>query len=161
LDRLRADLIAGELDAWWQHYANGDWHQIPPAHWRGEGVLESGIKQGWIVGGGMWSMFAGLPGVPSSEEAHFCRIYAARPRPSKRAQPPKRRKRPVLDILEPVAKELWPPDGKPPDEISNDAALILFNEKLDRRFGRHFLRHDPNGVRDPTSLLRVMGRRPR
>jgi hypothetical protein len=60
--------------------------------------------------------------------------------------------RPVQDRYEPVAKNLWPPDGKPPRKlISNKAALKRLNEELDHLFGK--------ADRDPTSLLRVIGRR--
>jgi hypothetical protein len=65
----------------------------------------------------------------------------------------RRRSRPVLDVYVPVAKDLWPPHGTPSrEEISNSAALSLLNKEL-RRFGK------AKRERDPTSLLRAIGRR--
>jgi hypothetical protein len=72
----------------------------------------------------------------------------------------RKRRRPARDHVEAVCRELWPDDGKPPETISDKKALGVLNEELDRRFGKEFLRHDPDGDRDPTTLRRAMGRRP-
>ena len=77
LDRQRADLINGDLIAWWQHYATGEYHEIPRAYWRGERAVEfANGGWGWPLGGGLFS----------SEEHHRCAIYMARPGPSKGAK---------------------------------------------------------------------------
>ena len=51
LDRLKADLINGDLDAWWYDHDTGEYHQIPRAHWQREKVVERAIGWGWVIGG--------------------------------------------------------------------------------------------------------------
>jgi hypothetical protein len=76
------------------------------------------------------------------------------PSPRGRSSGKKQRSRPVQDVVEPVAKHLWPLHGRPSrKKISNKAALKLLNDELDRQFGK--------AKRDPTSLLRAIGRRER
>jgi hypothetical protein len=69
LDRLRADLINGDLDAWWQHYTTGDYRRIPRAHWQQKRAVEHALGWGWSIGGGLFS-----PDVPFRS----CAIHAAR-----------------------------------------------------------------------------------
>ena len=70
LDRQRADLINGDLGAWWQHYATGEYHEIPRAYWRGERAVEfANGGWGWLLLGGLFS----------SEGSHSCAIYMAPP----------------------------------------------------------------------------------
>ena len=120
LDRLRADLIDGDLDAWWQHYATGEWHQIPRAHWQREKTVEDAIGWGWPVGGGLFS-----------RDHHWCAIHAARPRPSAtptvtdshpgaalQPPPPGQRRTPPGWAQKPVIRKLrekYHPDGIPPE----------------------------------------------
>jgi hypothetical protein len=61
-----------------------------------------------------------------------------------------RRRRPVRDLVEAVAKELWPPHGHPPETMSNAKALRTLGDKLDSR----------NIKAEATTLLRAIGRRP-
>jgi hypothetical protein len=72
LDRLRADLINGELDAWWHDHTTGEWHQIERAHWQkkigGRCAVKHASGWGWLLGGG-----------PFSSGVRLCAIHAARP----------------------------------------------------------------------------------
>jgi hypothetical protein len=43
------------------------------------------------------------------------------------------RRRPVRDRIEAVARELWPPQGKPPETMSTPEALKLLGNELERR----------------------------
>jgi hypothetical protein len=70
LDRLRADLIDGDLDACWYDHATGEFHQIPRAYWRRNKAVEHAIGWGWLIGGGLFSF---------SSSVRSCEIYAARP----------------------------------------------------------------------------------
>jgi hypothetical protein len=62
LHRLRADLIGGDLDAWWYDHYTGEYHQIPRAHWQQERAVERAIESGWPIGMG-----------------RLCEIHAVRP----------------------------------------------------------------------------------
>jgi hypothetical protein len=66
LDRLRANLIDGDLDAWWYDHATGEFHQIPRTHWQKENV-QLAIAWGWFIGGGLFS-----------RDNRWCVIHAAR-----------------------------------------------------------------------------------
>jgi len=69
-------------------------------------------------------------------------------------QPKKRKKqrsRYRADPVQSVAKELWPPDGKPPKTMSAADALELLGKKLD----------DQKIKASDTTLRRVIGKRPR
>jgi hypothetical protein len=68
LDRLRADLIDGDLDACWYDHATGEFHQIPRAHWQREKAVEHAIGWGWRIGGDLFS-----------SGGRLCAIHAARP----------------------------------------------------------------------------------
>jgi hypothetical protein len=58
-------------------------------------------------------------------------------------------RKPVLNEVTPVAKGMWPPDGKPPDGMSNNAALQKLGDKLQEL-----------GINASiTSQLRAIGRR--
>jgi hypothetical protein len=70
---------------------------------------------------------------------------------SGQATPLKRRKRWRAEAVEPVAKELWPPDGKPAETISTPDALQRLGDELQRR----------KIPASPTTQRRVIGRRPR
>jgi len=75
-------------------------------------------------------------------------------RPIKLGTRLKQHSRPVRDVCVPVAKDLWPPHGRPSrGKISNKAALKLLNDELDRRFGK------ANRQSQTTSQLRAIGRR--
>jgi hypothetical protein len=76
-DRLKADLIDGDLVAWWQHPTTGEWHEIPRAYWEEEGAVKRAAGGwGWPLGG----LF--------SSDFRSAAIYAARG-PSKGAKQPK------------------------------------------------------------------------
>jgi hypothetical protein len=68
LDRLHADLFSGDLDAYWQHYATGEWHLIPRAHWQQKSAVESAVD------GFEWRLRGRWPG----DLDHVCPIHAAR-----------------------------------------------------------------------------------
>jgi hypothetical protein len=69
LDGLHAGLLSGDLDAYWQHYATGEWHLVPRADWQQKSRVESAVMGfEWRLGG-RWP----------SDLDHVCPIYAARP----------------------------------------------------------------------------------
>jgi hypothetical protein len=72
LDRLRDDLINGDLDAWYFDPLNGQWHGIPRAHWRREEAAETALGWGWTIGEG--PIFT-----PDPHIFRRCKIHAARP----------------------------------------------------------------------------------
>ena|SRR5262249_60648940 len=128
LDRLRADLINGDLDAWYYDPLTGQWHQIPRAHWQGKvagkDALEHALGWGWGIGGSIFS-----PGVPF----RACPLRAARPvlsatptatdsHPGAAAQPPppeQRRTPPGWAQKQVIPKlhEKFPPAGIPPGDM--------------------------------------------
>src|SRR5262245_4986559 len=80
LDRLVANLIDGDLDAWWYDHATAEFHQIPQVHgqreiqwWEGylspqgqiRGRVEVASERGWSV-------------KREGESLDLCTIYAAR-----------------------------------------------------------------------------------
>ena len=148
LDRVTTDLIAGRLNAWWYDHETGEFHPLPREHWENAEQVRHAAN---------WGHGVGYRFLQDSPDGRSYQIFAAEAhvasRPIKRAQPSKRRRRPALDEYEPAAKALFPPRGRPPKRMSNGGALKQLNEELDRRYGK--------AERDPTSLLRVMGRRPR
>jgi hypothetical protein len=54
------------------------------------------------------------------------------PEPAKPAAT--KRKRAQRDLCEVVARELWPPDGKPPEEMSNQDVINELSIKLKNRY---------------------------
>jgi hypothetical protein len=100
LDRLRADLINGDLDAWWQDGLTGEWRQIPRASWRQKGAVEEEHPSGPYPPffGRVWASWSS-----SSKQE---------PTPSKsRLAAPGWAQKPVISKL----REAYPPDGIAPD----------------------------------------------
>jgi hypothetical protein len=118
LDRLRADLIDGGLDACWYDHATGDYHPIPRVHWREKKAVEHALGWGWPLG----DMF--------SSDTRLCTIYAWRPVPPATPAvdintPPDhdhdQRRTPLGWAQRDAAERLrakWAPDGVPPEEMS-------------------------------------------
>jgi hypothetical protein len=96
LDRLTADLINGDLDAYHDDPLTGEYHPIPRAHWEGEKAVVHAIAHGWPIGGGLF-----FPDIPF----RVCAIHAARPGSSKR--PKQHRKRTQEGIIRRV-REAYP-----------------------------------------------------
>ena len=90
-----------------------------------------------------------VPGSPSPAETRGGPEGGpAENQPKKRK---KRRSRYRADPVQPVAKELWPPDGKPPKTMSAADALKLLGDKLSEQEIKA----------SDTTQRRVIGRRPR
>jgi hypothetical protein len=133
LDRLRADLINGDLDAWWQRYETGEWHQIPRAHWRQERAVEVAVEE--------WGMGSGWAFGPFSSD--LVRLWAARPLPSRVAEPAsepsssEQRRTPPGWAQKPVIEKLrdkYPPDGMPPEGTTISDACRAIGEDPARKW---------------------------
>jgi hypothetical protein len=127
LDRLRANLISGDLEAGWYDHTTGEYHLILHAHWAGKvagkDALEHALKWGWPIGG----MF--------SPNVRVCAIYAWQPvhandqrvaetvqekggdngtSPERRFTPPGPAQKKVIEKL----RKNYPPDGIAPEGTS-------------------------------------------
>jgi len=100
LDRLTAELIGGDLDAWWYDDATGEYHQIPRAHWRQQKAVVHAIAWGWPIGG-LFSL---------SAPVRLCAIYAARCGPSKQPTQSRRGNKRAQDEVLRRVREAYP-DG--------------------------------------------------
>jgi hypothetical protein len=94
------------------------------------------------------------------EERGTFQICKRRENPSSESSEPKpkRHKRPQRDFCETVAWELWAPDGKPPEEMSDPDVIDKLGDEVRKR--RKEKKITDVAEPSPTTLLRAAGRRP-
>jgi hypothetical protein len=72
------------------------------------------------------------------------------------ALPKSKQKQRKRDSCAVAARELWPPDGKPPEEMSDQEVIVILGARVEaRRKELNILGPGPS----PTTLLRATGRR--
>jgi hypothetical protein len=133
------------LVAWWQHYATGDWHQIPRAHWQPDGALE------FATYSVSWADMAG-----SSEPLYLCAIYAARQRPSEQPEQPEQHRRKQREEVIRRVRIAYPPVG----DVGNAGVATVRQRISDKMFNPSWDTVN-RALRDLRAELRALSQLPK